>query len=253
MIVDTGGFRAEMEGQKRRSREARLESNGAAGGVRLELTAEQTSWLVDAGIATTDDAAKPVWDKSREANGKAVFTSGGFLEEGEVAKEGTTVGMVLDMSSFYADSGGQDTNLGTISLEGGGDLSVDDVQLYSGYILHSGVVSGGLVSIGSTVTCRVDYARRRDIAPNHSMTHVLNDALRKVLGEGCAQRGSQCNKEKLRVNFSHKSDMTPALLRDMETYVDERIRISPCLLLGDAAVRGQGHPRDVGRLWRGLP
>jgi len=221
MTVDMKGFEEEMEGQKQRSREARLAAKGL-GGQRLELIAEQTAWLADEGIADTDDSSKYDWDKVVDASIKAVFTSDGFLGEGDVAKEGDTVGLVLDKTSFYAEAGGQDTDLGTISFEGG-ELFVNDVQAYGGYILHSGVISKGSVSVGIAVKCQVDYARRRDVAPNHSMTHVLNAALREVLGEGCDQRGSQCNDEKLRFDFSHKSAMSTEQLRDTEIYVRDTI------------------------------
>ncbi|KAL7530472.1 hypothetical protein ACHAXR_004724 [Thalassiosira sp. AJA248-18] len=221
MTVDTKGFEAEMEGQKQRSREARLASKGVTG-ERLELIAEQTAWLADEGIEATDDSSKYAWDEEVDANVKAIFTLDGFLKEGDVAKEGSTVGLVLDKSSFYAEAGGQDADLGTISFEGG-ELIVNDVQSYGGYILHSGVISNGSILVESSVKCQVDYARRRDVAPNHSMTHVLNAALREVLGEGCDQRGSQCNDEKLRFDFSHKSAMTAAQVRDTEVYVRETI------------------------------
>jgi len=132
------------------------------------------------------------------------------------------VGLVLDKSSFYPEAGGQDADLGTISFEGG-ELVINDVQVYGGYVLHSGVISEGSISVGSAAECRVDYDRRRDVAPNHSMTHVLNAALREVLGEGCDQRGSQCNDEKLRFDFSHKKAMTAAQLKDAEAYVRDAI------------------------------
>jgi len=224
MTVDMTGFEAEMEGQKERSRLARLAAKGLSGD-RLELIAEQTSWLADEGIEVTDESYKYKWDVKVDATVKAVFTSDGFLGDGESAKEGDSVGLVLDKSSFYAEAGGQDADLGTISFEGG-ELIVNDVQVYGGYILHSGVISTGSVSVGADVKCQVDYDRRRDVAPNHSMTHVLNAALREVLGDGVDQRGSQCNDEKLRFDFSHKSAMTVDQLRDTEVYVRETIEKS---------------------------
>jgi len=224
MTVDMSGFEAEMEGQKERSRLARLVAKGLSGD-RLELIAEQTSWLADEGIEVTDESYKYKWDIKVDATVKAVFTSDGFLGDGESAKEGDSVGLVLDKSSFYAEAGGQDADLGTISFEGG-ELIVNDVQVYGGYILHSGVISTGSVSVGADVQCQVDYDRRRDVAPNHSMTHVLNAALREVLGDGVDQRGSQCNDEKLRFDFSHKSAMTVDQLRDTEVFVRETIEKS---------------------------
>ena len=165
---------------------------------------EQTAWLADDGIEVMDYLFKYVWIEQVEATVKAIFTSNCFLKEAGVAKEGSIVGLVLDKSSFYAEAGGQDADLCTIfSLEGGGEPVINNVQTYGRYILHSGVVSnGGTIAVGTTVHNKVDYARRRDVAPNHSMTHVLNAALRQVLGEGYNQRGSQCNDEKIRFDFS---------------------------------------------------
>mmetsp|Transcript_31780 Transcript_31780/g.60699 ORF Transcript_31780/g.60699 Transcript_31780/m.60699 type:complete len:566 (+) Transcript_31780:331-2028(+) len=222
MTVDAPGFRAEMESQKQRSRDARSAAKGLAAGERLELIAEQTARLADGGVEVTDDGRKYAWDEVVGAKVEAIFTSGGFLKEGEVAENGSVVGLVLDKSSFYPEAGGQDADLGTISFEGG-ELVINDVQVYGGYVLHSGVISEGSISVGSAAECRVDYDRRRDVAPNHSMTHVLNAALREVLGEGCDQRGSQCNDEKLRFDFSHKKAMTAAQLKDAEAYVRDVI------------------------------
>ncbi|KAL7463937.1 hypothetical protein ACHAXS_004288 [Conticribra weissflogii] len=229
MKVDMKGFEAEMEGQKQRSREARLAAKGIAG-ERLELIAEQTAWLADEGIAVTDDSFKYQWDEEVDAVVKAIFTSDGFLKEGEEAKEGDTVGLVLDKTSFYAEAGGQDPDLGTVAIlsaedeKPSGQVVINDVQVYGGYVLHTGLVSqGSSISVGSSIKCQVDYARRRDVAPNHSMTHVLNAALRDVLGETCDQRGSQCNDEKLRFDFSFKSALTVDQLRDTENYVRDTI------------------------------
>lgn len=224
MSLDMDGFNTEMEEQKQRSRDARLAAKGLIG-QRLELIAEQTAWLADEGIEVTDDSYKYNWDETVDATVKAIFTSEGFLKDQDVAKEGDTVGLILDKTSFYAEAGGQDTDIGTISFDDG-ELLVNDVQIYGGYVLHSGVVSKGSISVKSAVKCQVDYARRRDIAPNHSMTHVLNAALRNVLGDGCDQRGSQCNDEKLRFDFSYKSAMTVDELKECENYVRDTIQKS---------------------------
>ena len=222
MSLDMDGFNTEMEEQKQRSRDARLAAKGLIG-QRLELIAEQTAWLADKGIDVTDDSFKYDWDEAVDATVKAVFTSEGFLNDQDVVKEGDTVGLILDKTSFYAEAGGQDTDIGTISFEDG-ELFVNDVQIYGGYVLHSGVVSKGSISVKAEVKCQVDYARRRDIAPNHSMTHVLNAALRNVLGDGCDQRGSQCNDEKLRFDFSYKSAMAVDELKDCENFVRDIIQ-----------------------------
>jgi alanyl-tRNA synthetase len=222
MTVDMAGFFAEMESQKRRSREARFAARGM-GRKQLELVAEQTSWLAESCIDITDDSSKYDRDVEVEAVVKAIFTFDGFIKNSDKADEGSVVGLILDRSSFYAEAGGQDADTGTIAFDVGGELLVNDVQIYGGYILHTGIIIGGSISPNSGVKCRVDYHRRRQVEPNHSMTHVLNAALREVLGEGCDQRGSQCNEEKLRFDFSHKSAMSTAQLRATETFVNNAI------------------------------
>ena len=210
LTVDVSGFEEEMETQKQRSREARNAAKSGGNAIRLELIAEQTAWLSDENIPTTDDSTKYDSDANTAATIQAIFTKDGFLQKGNKANEGDYIGIIMDQSSFYAEAGGQEADTGSIiiaSEEDGSIISkfnVTDVQIYGGYVLHSGTVIEGSMDIGSNVKCQVDYERRKDIAPNHSMTHVLNAALRQILGDGVDQRGSLCNDEKLRFDFSHK-------------------------------------------------
>lgn len=225
LTVDTKGFESEMETQKQRSRDARNAAK-SGGAVRLELIAEQTSWLANKKIETTDDDNKYEWDLELQSSVVAIFTENGFLSENEEATDGSNVGIILEKSSFYAEAGGQEADIGELLLKSdGGDsrFVVADVQVYGGYVLHTGVVQEGSLKVGDTVQCKVDYERRRDIAPNHSMTHVLNGVLRKVLGDGVEQRGSLCNEEKLRFDFSHKKALKAKELREVELLCQQSI------------------------------
>ena len=220
LTVDSKGFESEMEAQKQRSREARNVAK-SGGAVRLELIAEQTSWLANNDVDTTNDNFKYEWDLDLSSTVTAIFSEDGFLSGGEGANVGDKVGIILDKSSFYAEAGGQEADIGEINiLSENGDrvakFTVTDVQTYGGYSLHTGVIQEGSIKVGDSVTCSVDYDRRRDIAPNHSMTHVLNGALRKVLGDGVEQRGSLCNEEKLRFDFSHKKALKAKELKEVE-------------------------------------
>lgn len=227
LTVNSKGFQSAMEDQKQRSRNARNAAK-TGGATRLELIAEQTSWLADNKIGVTDDNFKYEWDLELSSSITAIFTEDGFLSEGEEAATGAYVGIILDKTSFYAEAGGQDADLGdlTIVADDGSVIAkfmVNDAQTYGGYILHSGIVEEGALKVGDKLTCQVDYERRRDIAPNHSMTHVLNGALRKVLGDGVAQRGSLCNDEKLRFDFSHKKALKAKELREVEILCQKSI------------------------------
>ena len=220
LTLDSAGFAQEMEAQKKRSREAR--SNAKSGGApRLEFIAEQTAWLKENNIEATDDGFKYKLDVELPATVLAVFGAEGFLTEGKVAADGDYVGLVLDKSSYYAEAGGQEADVGSLALldpsgKVAGRFIVNDVQSYGGFLLHTGVVEKGIFEVGTIVKCQVDYERRRMVTPNHSMTHVLNAALAGVLGEGVDQRGSLCNEDKLRFDFSYKKAMTTEELRKTE-------------------------------------
>jgi alanyl-tRNA synthetase len=219
MTVDLQVFAEEMEQQKERSRQAQKAAR-SAGAPELELIAEQTAWLADQNIAVTDDSYKYKLDVHLPATVMAIFGEDGFYR---YAEEGDFVGLVLDKTPFYAEGGGQEPDLGTIELwdekrEKKGLFKVTDVQVYAGYVLHKGLVEAGSVETEQSVDCKVDYNRRRKIAPNHSMTHVLNAALRHVLGSDCDQRGSLCNEEKLRFDFSYKQALTATQLKQVEEF-----------------------------------
>jgi alanyl-tRNA synthetase len=220
LTVDSTGFANEMEAQKKRSREARAAAK-SGGAPRLELIAEQTAALAENHVLPTDDSYKYKWDVELPATVMSIYGSDGFFKDGESAEPGDFVGIVLDKSSFYAEAGGQEADTGELRIlddsnEVMGSFEVRDVQTYGGFLLHSGVVKEGSLKSGAHVNCRVDYDRRRQVAPNHSMTHVLNAALREVLGDNVDQRGSLCNDEKLRFDFSHKKAMTVDELRQTE-------------------------------------
>jgi alanyl-tRNA synthetase len=110
-------------------------------------------------------------------------------------------------------------------------VDVADVQVFGGFILHIGTVRNGSLKVGDKVRCRVDYERRGKVAPNHTMTHVLNYALRQVLGNGVDQKGSVVQAEKLRFDFSSNKGATPEQLQQVEAIVNDKIdkvRGGPC-------------------------
>ncbi len=230
MKVDINGFSQAMEAQKQRSRQARSAAK-SGGAPQLVLIAEQTSALTKKGVLPTDDSNKYKWDVELPATVMSVFGPNGFYETDSEAKAGDFVGVVLDKSSFYAEAGGQEADLGELRiLDDSGDVvgtfEVRDVQSYGGFLLHTGVIQEGTLKIGSQIQCRVDYDRRRQVAPNHSMTHVLNAALREVLGDNVDQRGSLCNDEKLRFDFSHKKAMTIEELQKTEAICQRIVKDS---------------------------
>lgn len=229
LTVNISGFNAEMEAQKNRSRQAQKRAR-SGNQPDLELQAEQTSLLTNSmGILPTDDSKKYGWDVSLRATVMAMYTQNGIISEGTAVSAGESFGVILDKSSFYSEAGGQESDSGLLEVlsENGdvvGRFAVADVQACAGFLLHKGVhEEGSTLQVGSAVSCRVDYDRRRKIAPNHSMTHILNWALRQVLGDSVDQRGSLSNEEKLRFDFSHKKALSSKELKRVEELCQQAV------------------------------
>ncbi|KAF3430958.1 hypothetical protein FNV43_RR25688 [Rhamnella rubrinervis] len=218
LLVDVEGFNNAMEEARERSRNAQ---NKQAGGA-IVMDADATAALNQKGIATTDDSFKFIWFKDHESVIKAIYTGSEFIGS---TTAGNEVGLVLESTSFYAEQGGQIFDTG--SIEGSfGSFQVCNVQIYGGFVIHIGYASGesGRFSVGDKIICKVDYDRRALIAPNHTCTHMLNFALKKVLGEHVDQKGSIVLPEKLRFDFSHGKPVDPDHLRKIESIVNEQIK-----------------------------
>jgi len=241
MTVDMEGFEAKMKEEQELSAAAHKAKMAGGSGKDMLLQAEQTAYLVGKNIDATDDDAKYVWNQVLEGcTVKALFVGRnetedkiGFVES--VSPESSTVGLVLDKTSFYAEAGGQIYDIGTIKSSSGAVLRVDNVQMYGQFALHVGEVLSGSFGVGDSVECSVDYVRRAPIASNHTMTHVLNHALREVLirrpeqekGEKSAfsvdQKGSLVDEFKLRFDFSWNGQVAAEQLAEIEKLCMERI------------------------------
>ncbi|XWS39564.1 hypothetical protein CRYUN_Cryun18bG0066100 [Craigia yunnanensis] len=222
LIVDVEGFNNAMDEAREKSRSAR---NKQAGGA-IVMDADATAALHREGVSTTDDSFKFIWFEDHESVIKAIYTGSEFVES---ASADNDVGIVLESTSFYAEQGGQIFDTG--SLDGSfGSFQVCNVQIFGGFVLHIGSLSGvtGKFAVGDKVTCKVDYDRRRLIAPNHTCTHMLNFALREVLGNHVDQKGSVVLPEKLRFDFSHDPNRDGHIsadhLRKIESIVNEQIK-----------------------------
>ncbi|KAL3591736.1 hypothetical protein D5086_010376 [Populus alba] len=216
--VDVEGFNNAMDEARERSRNAQTKQAGGA----IIMDADATSALHKKGVSATDDSFKFICFDDHESVIKAIYNGSEFLESAAAANE---VGIVLESTSFYAEQGGQIFDTGV--LEGPfGSFQVCNVQIFGGFIVHIGSLTGvsGKCSVGEKVTCKVDYDRRKLIAPNHTCTHMLNFALREVLGNHVDQKGSIVLPEKLRFDFSHGKPVDPALLRKIESIVNGQIK-----------------------------
>ena len=141
------------------------------------------------------------------------------------AHAGEEVAIVVNQTPFYGESGGQAGDTGVIFSPSGGEFAVRDTQRKAGdLIVHLGVVEHGTLAIGHAVELRVDSERRRRLRANHSVTHLLHQALRHRLGEHVTQKGSLVAPDRLRFDFSHPRPLSPEDIAAIETEVNARIR-----------------------------
>ncbi|MCH2333588.1 MAG: alanine--tRNA ligase [Pseudomonadales bacterium] len=163
-------------------------------------------------------------------------------DEVEVLKAGETGVVILNRTPFYAESGGQVGDAGTMQTSVA-SFVVTDTTRGGGQHLHYGSVENGQLSVGDAVDTEVLAGRRNDIARNHSATHLLHAALRKVLGEHVQQKGSLVDSERLRFDFSHIDPLEEEEVKAIERIVNERIRensevMTEQLGYDDAVARG---------------
>jgi alanyl-tRNA synthetase len=241
LTLDRDAFDAKMKEEQELSAAAHQAKMMGGSGKDMRLVAEQTAYLVGKDVAATDDSAKYDWNKELgDCTAKGLFIGRNETEDGigfvdSITTESGSVGVILDKTSFYAEAGGQTYDTGCIKTTGGANIKVTNVQSYGQYVLHLGEVTEGTVAVGDAVSCCVDYDRRAPIAANHTMTHVLNYALKDVLvakGDGDAanqsvdQKGSLCDENKLRFDFSWGGALTTEQLASIELIVQEQIKSS---------------------------
>ncbi len=219
--VDLAGFETRMQEQRVRARAA-AEEAGAAQSAPLEIFRE----LVD-----THGPTEFTGRQEYSSNGKllALLVAGERVGQ---ATEGLAVDVVLDRTPFYAESGGQIGDTGTITTAPGAILDVLDTQygLPGQITLHRGRVRVGAVSEGDEVVAEIDGIRRDRIRRNHTATHVLHWALREVLGPHVQQAGSFVGPDRLRFDFSHHEPVTAEQLAQVE-------RLANAQVISDAPVR----------------
>lgn len=237
LTLDMEGFDNKMKSEIEMSAAAHQAKMAGGSGKDMRLVAEQTSTLLSKGVTTTDDSSKYVWNQDLDScTVKALFLGRNETEDNigfvdSVSPESSTIGIILDKTSYYAEQGGQIYDTGTITT-GNATIRVDNVQMYGQFVLHIGEVVDGTFKVGDIASSCVDYKRRSPIASNHTMTHVLNHALRKVLieeGDGKAtttvdQKGSLVDEKKMRFDFSWNKALTPEQLARVESLCNEWIQ-----------------------------
>jgi len=144
----------------------------------------------------------------------------------EIASQGDEVDIILDKAPFYGEMGGQVGDIGEISSSRGRVTVTNTIRNPSDVIIHQGKVMEGSVSVGDEVEAKIDVARRLDIARNHTATHLLQAALRDILGSHVSQRGSLVEPTRFRFDFSHLAAITEQQITEIQRWVNEKIRQS---------------------------
>ncbi len=224
-LYDTFGFPLDLTQDALKARGIAVDLPGFESAMERQKAEARASWA-GSGEAQTE----PIWFRLRESLGATEFL--GYATEtaeGEIlalveagdpvpeARMGEAVAVVLNQTPFYAESGGQVADTGVIANETGGRVRVENVQKRAdGLFVHYGTVEAGTVAVGDAVRLTVDRARRTMIRANHSATHLLHAALRKVLGTHVAQKGSLVAPDRLRFDFSHQKPMEGAEIEAVE-------------------------------------
>lgn len=243
LMVDRAGYEGAMAEQRQRARAAAKFVLADAAEFYRQLNLQPTTFLG--------------YDYSRLGGAPAKILA--LSRNSQVLKEasvGEQIAVVLDQTPFYAEAGGQEGDTGYLTAMGGRVQIVDTQSPLAGLIVHWGRVVEGSIRRGEEVVTQVDVERRWDIMRNHTATHLLHKALRKILGEHAQQRGSLVALDRLRFDFAHLKAVTPEELLAIEQEVNARIRedlpvsahILPkqeALTLGAVALFGEKYGDEV--------
>ncbi|MCI8742609.1 MAG: alanine--tRNA ligase, partial [Lachnospiraceae bacterium] len=211
LTVDEEGFQKAMKEQREKARKARKTTNymGADVTVYQSISPEITSTFVG-------------YDRLDHVSGITVLTTDS--EVVEALTDGQTGTILVEETPFYGTMGGQSGDTGVIENAGGAFEVQDTIHLQGGKIGHVGRMTRGMFTTGDQVTLKVAPGSRRSTEKNHSATHLLQKALRTVLGEHVEQAGSLVTPDRLRFDFTHFSAMTPEEIRQVEDLVNREIQ-----------------------------
>ncbi|ROL62795.1 alanine--tRNA ligase [Pseudomonas vranovensis] len=204
LSIDEAGFEREMEAQRERARSASAFGLDYNTLVKVDVATEFT------GYNATEGSAKIV----------ALYKDGKVVEQLGEGEEGV---VILDRTPFYAESGGQVGDTGYLQA-GNVRFDVRDTTKTGGAFLHHGIVASGALTVGTQVQTQVDADVQHATSLNHSATHLLHAALRKVLGDHVQQKGSLVDSQRLRFDFSHFEAVKPEQLKALEDIVNREVR-----------------------------
>ena len=213
LSIDWEGFETEMGKQKKRARTSQKLSVG--GGI-VDLKGELRTRLIKVPTCFVGYEANACQSKILELRAQG--------QPKETASQGDEVDIIVDRTPFYGEMGGQAGDSGEMNSNKGKVVIADTTRIAGDAMAHRGRVTEGKISVGDEVEARVNVLRRLDIARNHTATHLLQAALRQILGERVSQRGSLVEPDRLRFDFSWLATITAEQYREIQRWVNERIR-----------------------------
>ena len=233
-LYDTYGFPLDLTQDALKPRGIAVDTEGFAAAMERQREKARAAWT-----GSGDAATEAVWFAVREKVGpteflgyETEFAEGvvtALLRDGKevsALRAGESGAVVLNQTPFYAESGGQVGDSGRMSADGVA-LRVTDTQKKAGDVfVHSVTVEKGVLNTGTALTLEVDHARRTAIRENHSATHLLHEALRQVLGDHVAQKGSLVAPDRLRFDFSHPKAMTQGEMARVEDIANDVVLLN---------------------------
>jgi alanyl-tRNA synthetase len=248
-LYDTYGFPLDLTQDVLRSQGRKVAVEAFDAAMERQRAEARKHW-----VGSGEAATEQLWFELRERLGATEFL--GYetdIAEGRVLalivngkpveriEAGTEAALLVNQTPFYAESGGQVGDTGAIFSAEGAEFAVSDTLKKAGDLhVHQGKLTHGKLAVGDAVELRIDGVRRRKLRANHSVTHLLHQALRRRLGEHVTQKGSLVAPERMRFDFSHPRALTHEDVTAIETEVNDRIRenadVKTGLMTPDAAV-----------------
>jgi alanyl-tRNA synthetase len=248
-LYDTYGFPLDLTQDVLRARGRKVATDAFNAAMERQRAEARKNW-----VGSGEAATEQLWFELRqklgateflgydtdiaEASIQAIVVEG---KEVQAIQSGQEAAIIVNQTPFYAESGGQMGDSGVMFSSDGGEFAVrDTVKMAGELFVHLGTMVHGALMVGDTVELRIDLPRRAALRSNHSVTHLIHEALRRRLGEHVTQKGSQVAAQRMRFDFSHPRALTAADIRWVEGEVNARIRgnseVTTRLMTPDRAV-----------------
>ena len=234
LVVDVAEYQRRMTAAREISR------GGTEAAHAMHFPPDAIAALQAKGIASTNDRAKYNAAETQSTL-RAIWKGDRFVDSLQMGERGA---LVVEGTCFYAESGGQVGDTGTV-VAGSGNFSVTDTQAFGAFVLHLGEITQGILSVGEAVSLRLDTQRRALLASNHTATHLLNLALRDVVGADVAQRGSLVATDRLRFDYTSRGPLSLQHIAQVETIVNAQVTAQLDIAAQDAPLESARRVQGV--------